>query len=583
MASIVASHTPGADMHEKQHIHLPGVSALKRSDAKFHKRNPAGPDHGSARSLSCLPRVPSGPALLDESSNVLKKRIGESSKLASRNEYVSVPYGMYGFTKVPRPPKELNAKGSRSKNVFSYLGGRTKTSGEAESGHSDDRVPQISSHIVNADSFLDTVISTLGKDSSRTPSSSAVHLGATDNFVDDIPSVGQKGDQQFRMNKGKSRALQVKYWSDFDRDQVLEHLAVVDDLGRKQAGGSIDSGIDGMNVDTDDMPALHDMSFDECVAGPSSPASPLMLDTTRTFAAIQPVSRAGKGQGYRWPEWVGRHFTQETLPKEGLPPRESEFDILTALELRRIEAEYHAAESVRLRECLCCGDEKLKLDFPASPPTSTCTHTSQTCTDCLASWMSVEFDTKGCDDIKCPECPSKLSFDDIKRAASAATFDAYERMLTRTALSALDDFAWCLAPKCSSGQLNVASDNYMDCANCGFKQCLRHKCAWHVGETCKAYEYRTSGLKARDDERATEAMLEADKSIKLCPGENCGWRIQKLDGCDHMRCKRCKFEFCWECLASHVEIKQVGNTAHQEWCKFHSQNLDLTWPFSVHR
>ncbi|EMC92730.1 hypothetical protein BAUCODRAFT_59502, partial [Baudoinia panamericana UAMH 10762] len=200
-----------------------------------------------------------------------------------------------------------------------------------------------------------------------------------------------------------------------------------------------------------------------------------------------------------------------------------------------------------------------------------CEHLPQTCKECLESWMASEFDTKGTDGIKCPECPETLEYADVLLAASEATFQAYDRISTLNALSALDDFAWCLGPKCDSGQLNPENNHFMDCASCGYKQCLKHKVPWHTGETCDQYDYRTSGQQARDEEARTEAML--DSVSKRCPGVNCGWRIQKTDGCDHMTCRKCKHEFCWQCLAAQTEIRRIGNTAHQTWCKFHSDRL----------
>ena len=204
-------------------------------------------------------------------------------------------------------------------------------------------------------------------------------------------------------------------------------------------------------------------------------------------------------------------------------------------------------EPARMRDCVVCGDSKDPLDFPATPTTSKCQHPPQACTECLQVWMASQFDTKGIPGINCPECPAELDYSDVKQAASAETFEAYDKLSTRNALASLPDFAWCLSPKCISGQLNFESQNYMDCMSCGYKQCLKHKTAWHWDETCKQYDYRTSGKQARDEEQLTEAML--DKVSKRCPGKGCGWRIQKIDGCDHMTCKRCRFEFCWQCLS----------------------------------
>jgi hypothetical protein len=253
-------------------------------------------------------------------------------------------------------------------------------------------------------------------------------------------------------------------------------------------------------------------------------------------------------------------------------------------EENRIEEEQRLArearERARQKECCVCGDSKDPPDFHLGSPSKGCEHPPNTCKECLQSWMASEFDTKGCDGIKCPECAQTLEYNEVQQAASADIFEAYDKLAFRNALGSLDEFAWCLAVGCGSGQLNIENNHFMDCISCGYKQCLNHKVAWHDGETCEQYDYRTSGQKKRDEEKKDEEMLNT--LSKKCPGPGCGWRIQKIDGCEHMTCKKCKFEFCWQCLASHAEIKRVGNTAHADTCKFHSTNLDLTWPFNMH-
>jgi hypothetical protein len=154
--------------------------------------------------------------------------------------------------------------------------------------------------------------------------------------------------------------------------------------------------------------------------------------------------------------------------------------------------------------------------------------------------MASEFDTKGCDGLKCPECPATLDYVEVQESASAETFVAFDKLATRNALGSLEEFAWCLKAGCGSGQINVNNMDFMDCVSCGYKQCLKHKVLWHKGETCDQYEYRVSGQQARDEEKKTEEML--DSMSKKCPNKGCGWRIQKISGCEHMTCKRCKHE-----------------------------------------
>jgi hypothetical protein len=184
-----------------------------------------------------------------------------------------------------------------------------------------------------------------------------------------------------------------------------------------------------------------------------------------------------------------------------------------------------------------------------------------------------------------------MSFQDVREAASEEIFAAYDKLTMRNAVSDLEEFAWCLRPGCGNGQLNVENNHYMICQACGYRQCLHHKIAWHRGETCEEYDYRVSGRKAEDEarekreeskreeqhdaerklreEKKTEAMIGSVS--KLCP-DQCGRRIQRNHGCDHMTCK-CGYEFCWECLAPHKSIDRQGNTAHRPFCKNHSDNV----------
>jgi hypothetical protein len=36
-------------------------------------------------------------------------------------------------------------------------------------------------------------------------------------------------------------------------------------------------------------------------------------------------------------------------------------------------------------------------------------------------------------------------------------------------------------------------------------------------------------------------------AVKKCPGPNCDAWIQKMGGCNHVRCSRCKTKWCWQC------------------------------------
>jgi len=58
---------------------------------------------------------------------------------------------------------------------------------------------------------------------------------------------------------------------------------------------------------------------------------------------------------------------------------------------------------------------------------------------------------------------------------------------------------------------------------------------WHEGQTC---------------EEAIEGKLEGwakeKGGVKFCPV--CRTKIEKNEGCNHMKCVICQYEFCWNCL-----------------------------------
>lgn len=211
----------------------------------------------------------------------------------------------------------------------------------------------------------------------------------------------------------------------------------------------------------------------------------------------------------------------------------------TRMHVQQAEADSTFARKVRaalkdcVYDCVICAESKKIADFPLLNATSQCDHPIQTCTDCLSAWLESELADKGHQSLTCPECSATLSHNQVKRAASPETFTLYDRLTAQSSFTDSPEFAWCLSPSCKSGQFNydtpATHKDYMLCAACGYRQCLRHRGAWHEGETCEQFDVRAQAKSKTDEERATRAMLAA--STKSCPGQ-CGWRIEKSDGCD---------------------------------------------------
>ena len=132
----------------------------------------------------------------------------------------------------------------------------------------------------------------------------------------------------------------------------------------------------------------------------------------------------------------------------------------------------------------------------------------------------------------------------------------------------------------------------MICVECKGRTCIRCDIIWHPSETCEEVAARRA--EARDEKETAATTKYLTKNVKVCP--RCNVRGEKVSGCDHMICKiqycycnlcsslyvtlplgpRCKAQYCWLCLADYREIRRIGNTAHQEGCRYHSDRLPNT-------
>jgi hypothetical protein len=108
-----------------------------------------------------------------------------------------------------------------------------------------------------------------------------------------------------------------------------------------------------------------------------------------------------------------------------------------------------------------------------------------------------------------------------------------------------------------------------------------------VRTACEAYTDFVHQHLEKAQEAASVAAI--GQLTKKCPGPRCIYNIEKDSGCDHMTCKfqhayqgtpanaslgsKCRYEFCWVCLADYNLIRRQGNSAHQRGCKYHSARL----------
>lgn len=126
----------------------------------------------------------------------------------------------------------------------------------------------------------------------------------------------------------------------------------------------------------------------------------------------------------------------------------------------------------------------------------------------------------------------------------ALTSPSWNRRALQAALNDVPGYFSCHSASCDYGHIHDdqgANDNIWRCQNpaCNALICTLHEVPFHTGETCAQYDERLATAKrSRTEDTASEDMVA--RSSKPCPGPDCGRRIEKNGGCDHMTC-----ELCW--------------------------------------
>jgi hypothetical protein len=133
------------------------------------------------------------------------------------------------------------------------------------------------------------------------------------------------------------------------------------------------------------------------------------------------------------------------------------------------------------------------------------------------------------------ECSEILTEEFIKKfIKTKVLLDKYENFKLRYYVLRDPNNKFCPYPGCDSYAIKKDDNKFVVCIKNKHKfcfDCLEHN--WHKGKKCQ-----------QTDEKNFLKWKE-NKLIKQCP--NCHMFTEKNDGCNHMKCAECKYEWCWLC------------------------------------
>jgi len=188
-------------------------------------------------------------------------------------------------------------------------------------------------------------------------------------------------------------------------------------------------------------------------------------------------------------------------------------------------------------ECLICFD-----DVPVkSMVFASCKHNF--CVTCWNGYLETKVKDGEVLKLNCPapKCRRPVERSEIKARLNNEMWEKFNKFYTQAQLSLNPNTRWCPTPDCESVMIGSKEQSRLKCPKCGHEICFRCNHDWHTG-TCERAARGVVGIAA---DRAMFGAYAMVANIKACP--QCRAPIAKDDGCNHMTCQRCNYEFCWMC------------------------------------
>lgn len=223
--------------------------------------------------------------------------------------------------------------------------------------------------------------------------------------------------------------------------------------------------------------------------------------------------------------------------------------------------------------CSICEEEIVCEDVPLS---LSCGH--EFCRSCWESYLNVKIKEGKAHNIQCPafDCSALVPVETIESLVSREMARRYLQFDIKAFVESNPNLKWCPSPGCAQAvrlpssmlpsepvTMEGSSSQETDAmiVDCGRGHFFCWHCLHEAHAPCscelwskwlkKIAEMMPKISTSQDVSECPETETVANTlwlvtNSKPCP--NCKSPIQKNEGCNHMKCTKCKYEFCWVCL-----------------------------------
>ena len=165
------------------------------------------------------------------------------------------------------------------------------------------------------------------------------------------------------------------------------------------------------------------------------------------------------------------------------------------------------------------------------------------CNNCYYEFIKEKINSNFIEGIKCLEkdCDARLYDDFIKKKIKLKEdqplLKKYEKLNLKRQLMLDPNIQLCPFPDCDSYAKKRGKIKFVSCMK-GHKFCFNCLKEWHENKECDT-----------SVDKSFENWRDSYK-VKRCP--KCKYFIEKNEGCNHITCYNCKYQFCWLCLGEYT-------------------------------